>query len=65
MNRPLTQTAAPLAPLASAAAAASAGAVADTLKMLCLFALLGLTISAAVLPHVAPDDLAWVFAHLE
>jgi hypothetical protein len=38
---------------------------ADTLKALTLVAMLGFSLSAALLPHVGPDALGWVFTHLE
>ena len=65
MNQPPLQTVSSLAPLARAAATAMAGTAADTMKMLGLLSLLGLVVSAALLPHVAPNDLGWVFSHLE
>ena len=36
-----------------------------TVKVAYLFCLLGLAISAAVLPHYSPDDVTWVMTHLE
>jgi hypothetical protein len=39
--------------------------VADTSRVLCLVGLLGMSLSAALLPHFAIDQLGWVFAHLE
>jgi hypothetical protein len=64
MNQPLTPTASSVGCFAQRAAAQSAEAT-RTVKVLCLFALLGLAISAAVLPHVATADHGWVLAHLE
>jgi hypothetical protein len=37
----------------------------DIGRVVCLVCLLGVTLSAAVLPHVAADELGWVVAHLE
>jgi hypothetical protein len=34
-------------------------------RVVCLVCLLGVALSAALLPHVAFDQLGWVFAHLE
>jgi hypothetical protein len=34
-------------------------------KIVCLFALLGVSLSAALLPHFGLDELGWVFTHLE
>ena len=39
--------------------------VAETRRIVCLVCLLGVTLSAALLPHVSTDQLGWVFAHLE
>jgi hypothetical protein len=39
--------------------------VAETRRVVCLVCLLGVTLSAALLPHVSTDQLGWVFAHLE
>jgi hypothetical protein len=64
MSLPLAD-AVSLTHLAPTTTAHAAGATTHTMTMLCLFALLGLAISAVVLPHVAPDTLAWVFSHLE
>ncbi len=64
MSQLLTGTVS-LAHLASTTTADGAVATTRTATTLCLFALFGLAVSAVVLPHVAPDTLAWVFAHLE
>ena len=37
----------------------------DIKRVVCLVCLLGVTLSAAFLPHFAADQLGWVFAHLE
>jgi hypothetical protein len=37
----------------------------DIARLVCLVGLLGVTLSAAFLPHFAPDQLGWVIAHLE
>jgi flagellar motor switch protein FliG len=37
----------------------------STVKVAYLFCLLGLAISAAVLPHYSPDDVTWIMTHLE
>ncbi len=39
--------------------------VAETKRIVCLVCLLGVTLSAALLPYVSTDQLGWVFAHLE
>jgi len=39
--------------------------VAETRRIVCLVCLLGVTLSAELLPHVSNDQLGWVFAHLE
>jgi hypothetical protein len=39
--------------------------VAETRRIVCLVCLLGVTLSAALLPHISTDQLGWVFAHLE
>jgi hypothetical protein len=36
-----------------------------SLTVVCLFSLLGLAITAAVLPLFAPEDISWVLAHIE
>lgn len=36
-----------------------------SILVLCLFCLLGLSISAAVLPMYSPADVTWAMAHLE
>jgi hypothetical protein len=39
--------------------------VSTSLAAVCLFCLLGLAISVAVLPHIPVEDVGWVIAHLE
>jgi hypothetical protein len=39
--------------------------VAETRRVVCLVCLLGVTLSAALLPHFSTDQLGWVFTHLE
>jgi len=34
-------------------------------KVVCLFSLLGLTVSAVLLALIAPDRLAWILSHIE
>ena len=34
-------------------------------KVVCLFSLLGLTTSAALLALIAPDRVAWILSHIE
>ena len=34
-------------------------------KVVALFCLLGLTLSAAILPMIAPEQVAWILSHLE
>jgi len=34
-------------------------------KVVCLFCVLGLVLSAAIVPMIAPEYLAWVLAHIE
>ena len=39
--------------------------ISQTARLLSLFCLLGITLAAAVAPHVSSNELGWVFAHLE
>jgi hypothetical protein len=39
--------------------------VPTALKVVCLFCVLGLALSVAIIPMIAPEDLAWVLAHIE
>jgi hypothetical protein len=39
--------------------------ISETIPMLSLFCLLGLTLSTAVLPHIPSNELGWVITHLE
>jgi hypothetical protein len=34
-------------------------------KVVCLFCVLGLVLSAAIVPMIAPEHLAWVLSHIE
>ena len=34
-------------------------------KVVCLFSLLGLAVSAVLLALIAPDRLAWILSHIE
>jgi hypothetical protein len=34
-------------------------------KVVCLFCVLGLVLSAAIVPMIAPEYLAWVLSHIE
>jgi hypothetical protein len=52
MNRPLLQ-------------ANAKWSVEETRRVVCLVCLLGVALSAALLPHVSTDQLGWVFVHLE
>jgi hypothetical protein len=36
-----------------------------SLLAMCLFCLIGLAISAAVIPHLPPEGFGWTVAHLE
>ena len=35
------------------------------LKVVCLFCVIGLVLSAVVIPLIAPEYLTWVLAHIE
>ena len=35
------------------------------LVAVCLFCLLGLAVSTALIPHFPPDDFTWILAHIE
>jgi hypothetical protein len=39
--------------------------VSTSFKVVCLFGLLGLLLAAAIIPMVAPEQMAWVLAHIE
>ena len=39
--------------------------VSTGLKVLCLFCVLGLTLSTVIVPLVAPEHLTWVLSHIE
>ncbi len=39
--------------------------VSTSFKVVCFLCLLGLAVSAAVLPMVAPEQLSWVLSHIE
>jgi hypothetical protein len=39
--------------------------VPTALKVVCLFCVLGLALSIAIIQMIAPEDLAWVLAHIE
>jgi hypothetical protein len=39
--------------------------ISETIPMLSLFCLLGLTLSTAILPHIPSNELGWVITHLE
>jgi hypothetical protein len=39
--------------------------VSTALKVVCLFCVLGLALSIAIIPMIAPEHLAWVLAHIE
>jgi hypothetical protein len=34
-------------------------------KVVCLFCVLGLALSVAIIPMIAPEHMAWVLAHIE
>jgi hypothetical protein len=34
-------------------------------KVVCLFCLLGLALSAVIIPMIAPEQLTWVLSHIE
>jgi hypothetical protein len=34
-------------------------------KIVCLFCVLGLMLTAAIVPMIAPEDLTWVLSHIE
>ena len=34
-------------------------------KVVCLFCVLGLVLSAAIVPMIAPEYMAWVLSHIE
>jgi hypothetical protein len=36
-----------------------------SLTIVCLFALLGLVITAAIVPMIPPEDISWVLSHIE
>src|SRR5262245_61823659 len=36
-----------------------------TFKVVCLFCVLGLVLSAAIVPMIAPEYMAWVLSHIE
>jgi hypothetical protein len=39
--------------------------VSTAFKAVCLFCVLGLVLSIAIIPMIAPEHLAWVLAHIE
>ena len=49
----------------AAPAAATPLTISLSLAAICLFCLLGVAISVAIIPHLPPDQLAWVLAHAE
>ena len=48
-----------------AARFAYAPLLSTSLKVVCLFCVLGLALSAVIIPMIAPDYLIWVLAHIE
>jgi hypothetical protein len=54
--------------MASTYAASDAGSpvtISPALTAVCLFCLVGLLVSVAVIPHLPAEDFAWIIAHLE
>ena len=39
--------------------------ISQTVRLLSLFCLLGITLTTAVVPHIQSNELGWVFTHLE
>ena len=39
--------------------------VSTNLKVVCLFCVLGLALSAVIVPLIAPEHLTWVLSHIE
>jgi hypothetical protein len=39
--------------------------IAETRRIVCLVCLLGVSLSAALLPHLSVEQLGWIFTHLE
>ena len=39
--------------------------VSAALKVVALFCLIGLTLSAAILPMIAPEKVTWILSHIE
>jgi hypothetical protein len=39
--------------------------VSTGLKVVCLFCVLGLALSAVIVPLIAPEHLTWVLSHIE
>jgi hypothetical protein len=39
--------------------------ISENARIVSLICLLGIALSAAILPHVPTDELRWVFTHLE
>ena len=35
------------------------------LKVVCLFCVLGLALSAVIIPLIAPEEISWVLSHIE
>jgi hypothetical protein len=55
-------------PMSQVAARSSAGysvSLSTAFKVVGLFCLLGLTLSAAILPMIAPERITWILSHIE
>jgi len=55
----------PMSDLVIRASAAYWPSLSTSFKVVWLFSLLGLALTAATLPAIAPEELAWVLSHIE
>jgi hypothetical protein len=55
----------PMSELVARSAATSSPFPSTSVTVVCLFCLLGLVVTAAIIPMIPPEQLSWVLSHIE